>query len=158
MGLRLLGFLAVVTTALALVPSGAHLFESPNKIGLPREAYATAQGLYRGWAWFGVVLFAAIGANLGLAVALRRAPRRAAARWARAAGLLLVAALLVFLARTLPANRATENWTRLADDWDSLRSQWEYSHAAGAVLTFLALCAAALSVLHIGGRERDGTP
>ena len=61
----------VLLTALALVPAGAHLFELPNKIGLPREAYLVAQGLYRGWALFGVVWFGALLANLALALALR---------------------------------------------------------------------------------------
>jgi hypothetical protein len=33
-GLRLVQFLAIVLTALSLVPAGAHLAELPNKIGL----------------------------------------------------------------------------------------------------------------------------
>ncbi|HZM33925.1 MAG TPA: hypothetical protein VFC18_05460 [Burkholderiales bacterium] len=36
-------------------------------------------------------------------------------------------------------NRATENWTRLPAHWLELRAQWEYSHAASAVLNLLAL-------------------
>ena len=49
-------FLTLMTLALTvivLVPSGAHLFELPGKIGLPRDAYFTVQGIYAGWAWFG---------------------------------------------------------------------------------------------------------
>jgi hypothetical protein len=34
MALRMVQFLAIVLTALALVPTGAHLFELPNKINL----------------------------------------------------------------------------------------------------------------------------
>jgi hypothetical protein len=34
MGLKVTQFLALLLTALALVPTGAHLFELPNKIGL----------------------------------------------------------------------------------------------------------------------------
>lgn len=33
---------ALTFTALILIPSGAHLFELPAKIGLDREAYFTA--------------------------------------------------------------------------------------------------------------------
>ena len=51
-------------TALALVPAGAHLFELPNKIGLDQEPYFIVQGIYRGWALFGIVLFGALAANL----------------------------------------------------------------------------------------------
>ncbi len=145
--LRPLRFLAVVLTALTLVPAGAHLFELPNKIGLPRDAYFVAQGLYRGWALFGFVLFGALAANLGLAAALRRRRARVVARLALAAGLLIALVLAVFFAWTYPANLATENWTRVPLDWEALRRQWEYSHAANAGLTFLALCLVVLSVV-----------
>ena len=145
--LRPLRFLAVVLTALALVPAGAHLFELPNKIGLPRDAYFAAQGLYRGWALFGLVWAGALAANLGLAAVLRRRLRGAAARFALAAGLLVVLAFAVFFAWTLPANLATESWTRMPPDWEALRRRWEYSHAANAGLLFVALCSVVLSVV-----------
>jgi hypothetical protein len=41
---------------------------------------------------------------------------------------------------------ATSNWTILPNNWTHLRAQWEYSHAAGALLNlsaFLALLFAA---------------
>jgi hypothetical protein len=66
MALRVVQFLAVVLTALALVPVGAHFFEMPNKIGLARDQYFTVQAIYRGWALFGAVLIPAIVANLVL--------------------------------------------------------------------------------------------
>jgi hypothetical protein len=37
MSLRVVQFLAILLTALALMPSGAHLFKLPNKIDLPRD-------------------------------------------------------------------------------------------------------------------------
>jgi hypothetical protein len=153
MSTRLLRFLAVVLTALALVPAGAHLFELPNKIGLPRDAYFTVQGIYRGWALFGVVLFGALAADLGLAAVLRRRRRRVPAWLALAGGSLIALTLAVFSTWTYPANLATENWTRMPPDWEALRRQWEYSHAANAGLTFLALCAVVLSVVLDDGGE-----
>lgn len=39
-------FLALVFTALALVPYGAHLFALPNKIGMEQEDYFIAQSVY----------------------------------------------------------------------------------------------------------------
>ena len=155
MGLRPLRFVAVVSTALAFVPAGAHLFELPNKIGLPRDAYFVAQGLYRGWALFGFVLFAALAANLGLAAALRNRRAPVAARLALAAGLLIALSLAVFFAWTYPANLATENWTRVPPDWEALRRRWEYPHAANAGLIFLALCLTVLSVLDADGTGSD---
>ena len=153
--LRLLRFLSVVLTALAFVPAGAHLFELPNKIGLPRDAYFVAQGLYRGWALFGFVLFGALSADSALAFALWRSRRAAAARLALAAASLVALSLAVFFAWTQPANLATENWTRAPADWEALRSRWEYSHAANAGLLFLALCSVVLSVLDVGESGSD---
>jgi hypothetical protein len=156
MGSRLLRFLAIVLTALALVPAGAHLFELPNKIGLPRDAYFVVQGIYSGWALFGIVLFGALAANLGLAAVSWRRQQRVAARWALAAGLLIALNLVVFFAWTYPANVATENWTRVPAEWEALRRQWEHSHAVNAGVAFLALCSVVLSVVldGEGGRER----
>ena len=109
MGLRVAQFLAVVLTALALVPAGAHFFELWNKIGLNEEDYFVVQGIYRGWALLGVVLFGALAANLVLAVMVRH---RRGAFWLALLGFLLVAATLaVFFTWTYPANQATANWT-----------------------------------------------
>jgi hypothetical protein len=64
MALRLVQFLAIMLTALALVPSGAHLAALPNKMAMAQEAYFIAQQIYAGWALFGIVLFGALAANL----------------------------------------------------------------------------------------------
>lgn len=145
MGLRVIQFLAVVLTALALVPAGAHFFELPNKIGLPQEEYFVVQGIYRGWALFGFVLFGALAANLALAIRVRH--RRRPFWLALAAFVLIAATLAIFFTWTFPANQATSNWTVVPDNWRELRARWEYSHAVNAVLTFIALCAVTLSVL-----------
>ena len=145
MGLRTAQFLALVFTALALVPAGTHLFELPNKIGLPQDDYFVVQGIYRGWALFGIVLFGALAANLAAAFVARR--QRAPFWLALLAFLLVAATLVIFFTWTYPANRATSNWTVVPRNWQELRLQWEYAHATNAVLTFLALCAVTLSVL-----------
>jgi len=69
---RTLQVFAVVLTALAFAPSGAHLFELPHKIGLSQQDYFVVQSIYRGWALFGIVICAAIAANLFLALMLWR--------------------------------------------------------------------------------------
>jgi hypothetical protein len=145
MGLRVAQFLALVFTALALVPAGAHLFELPNKIGLAQDAYFVVQGIYRGWALFGIAVFGALGANLAAAILARR--QRAPFWLAFLAFLLVAATLVIFFTWTYPANQATSNWTVVPPNWQELRLQWEYAHATNAVLTFLALCAVTLSAL-----------
>ena len=64
MALRIIQFLAIMLTALALVPSGAHLAALPDKMTMTQAAYFVAQQVYAGWALFGFVLFGALGANL----------------------------------------------------------------------------------------------
>jgi hypothetical protein len=139
---RRLHRLAILLTALALVPAGAHLAELPAKLALGREEYLLVQGLYRGWAWFGAVIIAALVAHLALAITLGRRGGRALV----AAGLLGLG-LAVFFVWIFPLNQATAQWTRLPESgWEALRETWEYAHAANAVLTFGALCLAVLSL------------
>jgi hypothetical protein len=135
--MRALKLAAVLLTALAFVPTGAHFFELPNKIALSERQYFAVQQVYRGWALFGVVLIGVIVVNLVLGTVLHR---RGARSWtAFAAALLIAASLGVFFARVYPTSQETANWTSMPADWRRLRSQWEYGHAADAVLTFAAL-------------------
>jgi hypothetical protein len=145
MMVRTLGFLALVLTALSLVPYGAHLFALPNKIVMPEQQYFVAQSVYRGWALMAVVLIPAMLINLAYAFTLRG--RQPGFAFAAAACLCMAATLAVFFAFTYPANVATENWTVAPPDWMALRRQWEYSHAGNAVLAFLTFCLVALANL-----------
>lgn len=54
---------------------------------------------------------------------------------------------IIFWTFTYPANQETSNWTVLPEHWEALRTQWEYSHAASAVLNLIALIMLVLSVL-----------
>jgi hypothetical protein len=138
---------AVLLTALALVPAGAHLMELPNKVGLPQSAYFVVQGLYSGWWIGGLAWAAALIANAALAATLRR--QGGAWRPAAIAAVLIAAAFGVFFAVTEPANRATAYWTFAAADWEIHRLRWEWSHALNAMLLFLALaCATRAAVIH----------
>lgn len=145
MALKLVQFLAIVLTALAFVPAGAHLFSLANKIGLAAEQYYIAQGVYRGWNLFGFVLFPAVLMNFILAVMQYRCA--VSFRLALLAFLSLGMTVAIFFIWTEPANRATDYWTTIPANWAALRIQWEYSHAASAIFAFVALCAAILSVL-----------
>lgn len=145
MALRVVQFTAIVLTALALVPAGAHLLEMPAKLALLREDYFVVQAIYRGWALLGFVLIGAMVANLVLTVMLHgRGPHFALAC---AAFLLVTATLVVFFAGAFPANQETQNWTVKPSDWQELRLQWEYGHAINAGLTFVALCALVLEAV-----------
>src|SRR3954463_16233764 len=115
----ILKILTLFLTMLVVVPAGTHLFELPNKIGLPRDAYFIVQGIYAGWALFGVVIAAAIVANLALAWWLSRHDR-SAAMFAICSAVLIAISLAVFFTWTFPANRATLNWTTIPQNWEQL--------------------------------------
>lgn len=156
MAVKAMRFIALLFTALALAPTLAHLLELPNKLGLPKADYLTVQQIYRGWALLGVVVLGALLSTLILAILVRH--HRQAFGFALAAFLCLVGTQVVFWTFTYPANAATENWTTLPANWEQLRIQWEYSHAASALLNALAFVAVALCVLTDESRERRGSP
>ena len=152
MALRLTQFLAIILTALALVPSGAHLAALPNKIAMAQAAYFVAQQIYAGWALFGVVLFGALATNLVHTIVLRRLGQSFG--YALASFLLIAANLAIFFIWTFPTNQATNNWTVVPKNWNALRIQWEYSHAANAVVTFAALVCVVIAVLRQPSQAR----
>jgi len=145
--LKIVQFVALLLNALALVPAGAHLFALANKIGLSAEQYFIVQNIYRGWALFGIVLFSALIADLVLAMSLRG--RGTPFVFALVAFVCTALTLVIFFTWTFPANQATQNWTAVPANWEQLRRQWEYSHAANALVTLVAYGSVVLSVLTI---------
>ena len=152
MALRLIQFLAIVLTVLALVPSGAHFAALPNKMAMEQTDYFLAQQVYNGWALFGIVLFGALVANLAHTIVLRRLGRSCG--YALASLLFIAASLVIFLVWTFPTNQATSNWTVVPKNWNELRSQWEYSHATNALVTFAALVCVVIAVLRQPSQAR----
>ena len=145
MALKTIQYLALIFTALALIPYGAHLFSLPNKIGMTQEHYFIAQRAYDNWALISLILFPAMLLNIALAVMLRG--ERPAFAFAVAGCLCMAATLAVFFAFTYPGNVATQNWTVAPANWEELRWKWEYSHAANAVVIFASFCLMALAIL-----------
>ena len=144
-------FVALVASALVLGPALAHLLELPNKIDLPRDEYLIVQKAYRGWNQIAWVLGVQVVSLLAAAI-LARAERRVMVLTLLALACVLAAQGL-FWTFTYPANAATANWTVAPDNWDGLRRQWEYSHAAGAALQLAGFCLLALAVLLRGRRH-----
>jgi hypothetical protein len=145
MPVRILQLMAILLTALALVPGGAHLLEIAHKIDLDRESYVAVQQIYRGWALLGSILVAAIVVNGLGAVAMRS--QTMPMLWSALAAVLLCGTVSVFFGWTFPVNQATSDWTVAPDNWQMLRAQWEYSHVANSIVTFLALCSATAASL-----------
>jgi len=51
--------------------------------------------------------------------------------------LCFMVSIAIFFIFTYPANKASLNWTQLPDDWQILQKNWEYSHAARAILNLV---------------------
>jgi hypothetical protein len=144
MGLAAVRVLAIACIALYLVPTGAHFFELANKLALPPSDYMVVQRIYRGWAWFGIVgVFALL---LTLLHAILRRARRSVFVLSLAAFLCMAGTQAIFGVFTYPINVASDNWTTLPPQFNTARMQWEYSHAASAMLTFLALLLIAAAI------------
>ena len=136
-------FIAVVLTGLAIIAPGAHLFELFRKMRLAEDQYYVVQQIYLGWWLVGLLLPAALIANIVLAIAAD-----GTARWLAAVAAGLVALnLIVFVIWTQPVNTVTDNWAVRLPEWEALRRQWEYSHAVNAGITFAAFCAATMAAL-----------
>jgi hypothetical protein len=145
MGLTTIRFISLLFTALSLGPALAHILELPNKIHLSREDYLTVQLIYRGWALLAIVIFGALISTLILTLMVRKT--RKVFTLTLTGLLCIVGAQIVFWVFTYPANQETNNWTQMPANWPVLRNQWEYSHAAGAVPSLIAMIALILSVL-----------
>jgi len=136
MWLRIIRFCSTFFTAIAMSFGLAHLFALPNKIGLSKENYLIVQQIYRGWALSGIIIVLALLSTLLLTGMVRMIKREFALTLT--ALLCMVAAQILFWVFTFPANRITNNWTVLPENWMVLRKQWEYSHAVSAVLAVIA--------------------
>ena len=149
-------YASLTLTALAMSAALAHALELPNKIHLSREDYLIAQQLYRGWSLLGFVVVGAAAATLTLAITSRHEPR--AFSGSIVAFACLAGSLAIFGIFTYPVNQATHNWTIAPDNWEALRRQWEYSHAAAAgvdVLAFVALVVTLVRASEVEMRTPD---
>ena len=145
-------FVAMLATVLSCGAALAHAYALPNKIGMSREAYFIAQQAYNGWAILGIPVVLAIAAAVVLAALTWRT--RPVRPWTTGAALCLVAAHVLFWLVTQPANVATSNWKVQPETWESLRRQWEYSHAVGAALQIAAMAALVLGLTAYGRLHR----
>jgi hypothetical protein len=155
-------FVALFATALTMGAALTHLLEMPAKLRMPAEEYLVAQQLYFGWYRLAYLIGVQVVALLASAFFVRREPL--ALRAVLTALGCVLAAQAVFWTLTYPCNTETANWTLLPDDWEPLRSRWEYSHAAGALFQVAAMASLILAALtrprHVRrrGDERERVP
>ena len=139
----IVSFIALVLTAIALIPAGAHVFEMAGKMKLGRDAYFVVQGFYRGWAWFGIAI---VGSFLACLTNVVLPGNRRDRLLSLFAALMIAVSLAIFFVFVDPANQITQNCTTIPANWKNWRTQWEWGHVASAVCILFAFLALAWSV------------
>lgn len=142
---KIMSFVSLLSTALAMCPYVAHLMALPNKIDLSPQEYFKIQQIYTGWSYSAIVILLSFVSTCTLSVLLRNYAD--AFRLALASAFCIGISLVIFFMFTFPANQVTENWTSQPYDWQTLRLNWEYSHAANALFYVAAEALLILSIL-----------
>src|SRR5438552_17777116 len=142
MGLRLLRFSSIMSTAVTMSAAFAHLMELPAKMRYEGSLYVR---LHR-------TLYPNFGRTAGPAEAISVITTGVLAFWLRvrrrngfpltaAAAGSLAAAHALFWALVNPANTTMSSWPldAIPPEWTRWRYQWEYTHAVRAILVTGAL-------------------
>jgi hypothetical protein len=141
-------FIALLATAIALGAELAHTFALANKIGLSADEYLIAQKAYRGWNQLAYVLLIQLIATLAAAI-MSRSEHNVLVPVLFAIPCLVFAQTLFWI-YIYPANVATQNWTTNPENWEILRREWEYSHAASAAFQLIAMACLIVAALARG--------
>ena len=142
-------FITIMFTALSMGMALCHLLEMPAKMTYDGALWLTLlQTLYGAFGTIGAFIeVGAVVTAVVLAFLVRQ--RRLAFVWTFLGAVCLVAAHAAWWVWVAPVNATMAPLTleTLPTDWIGLRDQWEYTHAARAVLQIIALGAFVFSVL-----------
>ncbi len=139
----------ILLTALSMSAAVCHLLELPAKIRLPGAEWThLLQTLYPP-AFGSVGACFEVGAMVSALVLVWLVRDRPGFAWTAIAAAALLAMHAIFWIWTAPVNAVmgAATPTTLPENWAALRDQWEYSHAARAVLQIGALASLVWSVL-----------
>jgi Domain of unknown function (DUF1772) len=150
MGLRLLRLSSILSIAIGMSAAFAHLMEMPAKMRYDPALYVKLhRTLYPNFGRIaGAAEILSVLSTAGLALWLRQRRSGAFPSTAAAAGC-LAAAHGTFWVLVYPANTTMFKWQldSIPAEWIHWRNQWEYSHAARAILETAALGTLAWSVM-----------
>ena len=152
---RYIHALAVLSIGLIAGTALAHVLEMPHKLAMSgAEWLPIQQTIYNGWGaklfWLDVL------AIVALAAIIVRFPLARVAAFT-ALGLLLMADVVLFVIWIAPTNNALDAWTfpTPMPDWQTLRANWKWGHAARAAILSAATLAASLAAPQRMGGTKD---
>jgi hypothetical protein len=145
-------FFTIMLTALSMGMSFCHLLELPPRVfffDAQLWIATTTKGLYY---LFGTVGGAVEVSSVVLAIVLAflvRKRRGLIFRLTLGGAISISSALVLWFVFIAPVNAELAKWTPTSfpSDWTRYRNQWEYTHAANAVIKIVGLSLLLLSVL-----------
>jgi hypothetical protein len=137
--MTILRFITIMVAALSMALAFSHLLQLPPRMSFDGPTWLITQRLFPLYGSIGAVI--AVGAVLLAGILAYAARPGAASGWTLAGAVCLALALIVWILFVAPANARIGKWTpdSLPADWTRWRRQWEYAHAARAVLLILGL-------------------
>jgi hypothetical protein len=160
MFIRAWRFITLMLTSLSLSLSMTHLLELPQRMQFDQQLWVkvtVSENVYR--------LFGSVGAAFEITAILTAIVLTFLVRgcgstfyWTLGGSILLVLALMSWIMLVAPMNVEFGRWLTnpVPLDWTRYRDQWEYAHAANAMIKFIGLSLLVISVL-VGTPKRRTT-
>jgi hypothetical protein len=141
--------ITIMFVSLSMSMAFCHLLQLPPRMSYDAELWRATQSMFR---LFGPPVGAIIEIGALVLAAILTflvRQRRPAFRWTLACAVCLFAAQAAWWLLINPANNEMVHWTMnsIPADWTRYREQWEYTHAARAILQIAALGALAISLI-----------
>lgn len=141
-------FFTITFASLSMAMAFCHLLQMPPRMRYDGAQWIATQGLFHMFGTIGAAIeVGALFLAIVLSLALWR--RRPAFQWTLFGTACLLVAHLAWWIFIAPVNNVIATWTpeTIPSDWMWWRSQWEYTHAARALVDILGLSALVISVL-----------
>ncbi len=149
MAVKMWRMVTVMLAALSLAPAVGHLLELPAKMAYDGSMWLqVSQTLYGAFGTVGAAFeVGAVVSAVVLAILVRH--RRPALGWTLLGAACLIVTHAAYWIWLAPVNATVSGLTleTLPVGWMALRDQWEYTHAARAVLQTVALVALVYSII-----------
>jgi hypothetical protein len=149
MFMRFWRFITLMLTALNMAMAFSHLLQMGPRLSYDGPMWRSTQNMYINYGppIGSTIEMGAFGSTLLLSILVFR--RGATARWTWLGMICFAIAQVLYWFLVQPVNNQMITWPldSVPPGWESLRSQWEYTHAVRAILMILGFASLVRSVL-----------